>query len=224
MAVAVEAGALDVAGNSLLLDFLASPMVLDGELTMRLVQAAAFAKFTLLAAAGIVAVIAAGVTLSRLTHWLWDRRTGRARALLVRGTDVLPPVEPSSPSASGATTRWDSATRVPAGRLPAEVGIAASGGGIRSSCVTLDALQSLRAAGELGRAGYLVSVSGGGYTAGAFQLALQPVPNRPDDPPPEGHNAAEPLDVFAPGLHRAAPGTPRRRTARPWPTGGRPSP
>ncbi|MEU5363070.1 hypothetical protein ABZ354_06125 [Streptomyces sp. NPDC005925] len=56
------------------------------------------------------------------------------------------------------------------GRDNAETGICVSGGGIRSACVTLGALQSLRA--TLNKAGYLVSVSGGGYTVGAMQLAL----------------------------------------------------
>ena len=39
--------------------------------------------------------------------------------------------------------------------------------------MTLGALQELRARGVLGKADYLVSVSGGGYAVGAMQLALQ---------------------------------------------------
>lgn len=66
--------------------------------------------------------------------------------------------------------RWRDGARVPPGREPAELGFCASGGGIRSACVTLGALQSLRP--WLKRARYLVSVSGGGYAAGAMQLAL----------------------------------------------------
>lgn len=196
MVVAVAAAALDAAENALLLDFLHRPTVLDGELTMRLAQAAAFTKFTLLAAAGIVAVVAVGVTLSRLLLLLWSHLWGSTREPLRRGVDVFAPVQPSPSSNGGATTHWDSARNVPPRRDVADVGIAVSGGGIRSACVTLGALQSLRQRGELQRASYLVSVSGGGYMAGAFRLALQQVPDRP---PPTGTNDASPRDVFAPG-------------------------
>src|ERR671930_161555 len=196
MVVAVAAAALDAAENALLLDFLHRPTVLDGELTMRLAQAAAFTKFTLLAAAGIVAVVAVGVTLSRLLLLLWSHLWGSTREPLRRGVDVFAPVQPSPSSNGGATTHWDSARNVPPRRGVADVGIAVSGGGIRSACVTLGALQSLRQRGELQRASYLVSVSGGGYMAGAFRLALQQVPDRP---PPTGTNDASPRDVFAPG-------------------------
>ncbi|MFI5982760.1 hypothetical protein ACIBEA_18005 [Streptomyces sp. NPDC051555] len=95
-----------------------------------------------------------------------------------------------------ALARWRTRAYQPPGREPAAVGICVSGGGIRSAAVTLGALQALREGGVLGRARYLVSVSGGGYTAGAFQLALMPRPAAP------GHRSA-PLataqDVFAPG-------------------------
>lgn len=61
---------------------------------------------------------------------------------------------------------------VPDEREPARTGFCVSGGGIRSACVTLGALQALRS--RLRQARYLVSVSGGGYMAGATQLALTP--------------------------------------------------
>ncbi|MGW3231655.1 hypothetical protein [Kitasatospora sp. NPDC001095] len=79
----------------------------------------------------------------------------------------------ATPDAREAPVRhahWRDAARVPPGREPAELGFCASGGGIRSACVALGALQSLRP--WLKRARYLVSVSGGGYTVGALQLAL----------------------------------------------------
>ncbi|AKJ14707.1 hypothetical protein ABB07_33000 [Streptomyces incarnatus] len=66
--------------------------------------------------------------------------------------------------------RWQNGSRVPPGREQGGLGFCVSGGGIRSACVTLGALQALRP--QLRRARYLVSVSGGGYTAGALQLAL----------------------------------------------------
>ncbi|MFE2721218.1 hypothetical protein [Kitasatospora sp. NPDC059327] len=66
--------------------------------------------------------------------------------------------------------RWRNGAQVPPGREPARLGFCVSGGGIRSACVTLGALQALRP--WLKQARYLVSVSGGGYTTGALQLAL----------------------------------------------------
>ncbi|MFG3051994.1 hypothetical protein ACGFZP_13720 [Kitasatospora sp. NPDC048239] len=66
--------------------------------------------------------------------------------------------------------RWRNGARVPPGREHARLGFCVSGGGIRSACVTLGALQALRP--WLQQARYLVSVSGGGYTVGALQLAL----------------------------------------------------
>ncbi|MGW6362315.1 hypothetical protein ACWFR5_45940 [Streptomyces sp. NPDC055092] len=63
------------------------------------------------------------------------------------------------------------------GRKNADSGICVSGGGIRSACVTLGALQALRK--TLNKADYLVSVSGGGYTVGAMQLALSDGKGRP---------------------------------------------
>ena len=92
-----------------------------------------------------------------------------------------------SPRADAATgaTRWrrgfyvpdltDEELRERAAGEPA-VGICLSGGGVRSASVALGAMQSLSE--ELRSAKYLVSVSGGGYTAGALQLALaSPEPN-----------------------------------------------
>jgi hypothetical protein len=66
--------------------------------------------------------------------------------------------------------RWENGSRVPPGREKGGLGFCVSGGGIRSACVTLGALQALRP--QLRTARYLVSVSGGGYTTGALQLAL----------------------------------------------------
>ncbi|MFD0349959.1 hypothetical protein ACFQ0M_35895 [Kitasatospora aburaviensis] len=66
--------------------------------------------------------------------------------------------------------RWRNGALVPPGREHAALGFCASGGGIRSACVTLGALQVLRP--WLMRSRYLVSVSGGGYAVGALQLAL----------------------------------------------------
>lgn len=99
-----------------------------------------------------------------------------------------------------AKARWRTRALQLPGRDAAEVGICASGGGIRSASVVLGALQALRDAGVVREARYLVSVSGGGYTAGAFQLAL--TPQQPEDKngqPFVRADLATPEDVFAPG-------------------------
>ncbi|UQX04603.1 hypothetical protein [Streptomyces sp. RerS4] len=112
------------------------------------------------------------------------------------------PVKPGETEArspkDSAVTRWRTRAYQPPGRQPAEVGFCVSGGGIRSASVTLGALQALR--GQLLKATYLVSVSGGGYTAGAFQLALTEARFRaPDGSPSVRPGLAKPADVFAPG-------------------------
>jgi hypothetical protein len=97
-----------------------------------------------------------------------------------------------------AQARWRTRALQLPGRKPAELGICVSGGGIRSASVTLGALQALREAKLLAKAQYLVSVSGGGYMAGAFQLAL----TRPKDKqgqPVAQTDLAKPEDAFAPG-------------------------
>ena len=97
-------------------------------------------------------------------------------------------------------SHWIQGSTFPAGPDKNQVGICLSGGGIRSATVALGALQVLgeetpsangKGASELERARYLVSVSGGGYTAAAYQLALH-----------AGNGAGPgtgPAEVFAPG-------------------------
>ena len=74
------------------------------------------------------------------------------------------------------------------------LGFCASGGGIRSASVTLGALQGLRS--RLVRARYLACVSGGGYTVGALQMALQQLP---DDAPAGDASTAMAADVLLAG-------------------------
>jgi hypothetical protein len=116
------------------------------------------------------------------------------------------PASTSTPTSG--SLRWRNAYEVPdvdvSGAKPV-VGFCVSGGGIRSASVALGALQVLRP--QLLAARYLVSVSGGGYTAGALRLALQPLPAaeaspkwwRAGDTTPRGSTAAEPATVFAAG-------------------------
>jgi hypothetical protein len=57
------------------------------------------------------------------------------------------------------------------------VGIALSGGGIRSSTFCLGALQAMNAAGILANANYLSTVSGGGYIGTATTIAMSESPH-----------------------------------------------
>ncbi|WP_128502848.1 hypothetical protein [Streptomyces inhibens] len=108
--------------------------------------------------------------------------------------------EPADPPGDGTTDGPAPGTTAPPahwryegepapGRTNAPLGFCVSGGGIRSACVTLGALQALRS--SLLKARYLVAVSGGGYTVGAMQLALV----GPDNTPAPISSA----DAFAPG-------------------------
>ena len=51
-----------------------------------------------------------------------------------------------------------------------KIGIACSGGGIRSAAFSLGALQVLQQSGKLQEASYLAGVSGGSYIAAAFSM------------------------------------------------------
>ncbi|WP_341502551.1 hypothetical protein [Gallaecimonas sp. GXIMD4217] len=66
---------------------------------------------------------------------------------------------------------WLKARREAAGIDPGreQLGLAFSGGGIRSACFQLGVLQGMVDKGWLNRVDYLSSVSGGGYTAGSLQ-------------------------------------------------------
>ena len=86
----------------------------------------------------------------------------------------------SAKSGAGSTTdsrRWVRGYNVPGVEdKPTRTGISVSGGGVRAGIVALGALQSAGLRKKLLAADYLVSVSGGGYIAGAFQQALSDVP------------------------------------------------
>ncbi|MEW1636848.1 patatin-like phospholipase family protein [Streptomyces sp. NPDC093801] len=98
-----------------------------------------------------------------------------------------------------ASARWRNRGYQLPGRKPGELGFCVSGGGIRSASVALGALQALRE--ELLEADYLVSVSGGGYTAGALQLALTDARfvDAQGNPSVGRPGLAQPADAFAPG-------------------------
>jgi hypothetical protein len=100
----------------------------------------------------------------------------------------------------GPATHWGQGFAAPERREPGGTGICVSGGGIRSAAVSLGALQALREEGVLNSADYLVSVSGGGYTAGMLQLATVPHMDHPlSRGQPPRRTQAPPEDLFAPG-------------------------
>ena len=76
----------------------------------------------------------------------------------------------------GAGERWRRGYRVPdcVGHHEngQRIGIGLSGGGIRAATLALGALQSADMRALVARSDYMVSVSGGGYTAGAFLQLL----------------------------------------------------
>ena len=80
----------------------------------------------------------------------------------------LPELRPSSSSWRQGYYLADEPADVQAAK--GSIGFCLSGGGIRAGSVALGFLQQMR--DELVKARYLVSVSGGGYTAGAFVQAL----------------------------------------------------
>lgn len=107
-------------------------------------------------------------------------------------------VEKSEDLKDSASVRWRTRAYQPPGRKPGELGFCVSGGGIRSASIALGALQALR--GQLLKADYLVSVSGGGYTAGALQLALTDARLKDAEGNPSVRpGLAVPADAFAPG-------------------------
>ena len=210
---AIAGAACDLAENGLLLAALRHPPLLTGDWAYRSVQAVAFTKFVLLAIAATIAIVAWVVTAGRLISSLvpardlsWpvteDEAIPPGPADLPPGgsaAEGAPPAETPPPERIAEDAHWRYGGKHPPGRSPADVGICVSGGGVRSACVTLGALQALREQGELGRAGYLVSVSGGGYAVGAMLQALQ-LPHRNEDADRERPAyAPTPADVFAPG-------------------------
>src|SRR4051812_368248 len=64
-----------------------------------------------------------------------------------------------------------------------KIGVACSGGGVRSAAFNLGALQALQEKGVLNKTRYLAGVSGGSYIAAAFCMVRKTWPdgNKPDD-------------------------------------------
>jgi hypothetical protein len=80
-----------------------------------------------------------------------------------------------------AEARWIDERRQAAGPVPADaplVGLALSGGGIRSAAFNMGVLQALARSGLLGRVDYLSTVSGGGYIGSCLTWLRAHVPAR----------------------------------------------
>ena len=89
-----------------------------------------------------------------------------------------------------AEREWLARRRAAAGMPPVQddaVGLAFSGGGIRSATFNLGVLQALEAGGILPKVDYLSSVSGGGYVASCYSWLRA----RVDPVPPDGAFAVE---------------------------------
>jgi Patatin-like phospholipase len=74
-----------------------------------------------------------------------------------------------------------------------KIGIACSGGGIRSAAFNLGALQALQEKGLLKRSRYLSAVSGGSYIAAAFCMVRKTW--KPGEPQPPGNDDSDPTVV-----------------------------
>jgi hypothetical protein len=206
-AAAIAIVACDVAENIFLLRGLSA---LDSTSSWRFQWAAGAAtvKFSLLV---IVLPVALLTVLAVVKRYLGSLKCDRGVTNMTRDGSLPWPVQtargdewtalsatadaarPPDPNGYGRQHNRDAAV-VPKDRPLGEVGFCLSGGGIRSGCVALGALQELRE--RLLGARYLVSVSGGGYMSGAMQLALYPDPPQDKDEP---ISTALPGDVYEHG-------------------------
>ena len=124
----------------------------------------------------------------------------------IGGATIGSPLETGThPARDGsARARWVRGYRLPNEAIVIDdarshqpiVGICLSGGGVRAAAFALGTLQSKTFRQVLNRARYLVSVSGGAYTAGALQMALTTAGNRKVE---SGTVIREPGSVYMPG-------------------------
>jgi hypothetical protein len=169
-----------------------------------LAQAATFTRFAFLFPAAVIGLIAVTTALWRaiplsLLEKASPWRKKELAALKPSGATELvtfPAQQDLPDEAARLRAAWWANSQIARTREPQATGFCISGGGIRSATFALGALASLRP--QLLKSRYLVSVSGGGFTAGAMQLALQPPTETETDGEP-GQSVATPADVFMPG-------------------------
>lgn len=151
------AGVLDVLENNLMDPWLEAGAALPTDSAARLVAWVATLKFALLGVVGLVIVLV-GVVVVRGRVW---RRLVASKAV---GIDEVLKQE----------RRYLEERRAIAGVKGGggEIGLAFSGGGIRSATTNLGALQTLARLGLLPRVDYLSTVSGGGYLGSALSSLL----------------------------------------------------
>src|ERR1700730_2632693 len=215
MAAAGVAGACNIVQDLLLLRALSDGLPRGGLLDWA--EVLSFVMFAALLVAAPVGIVAITVSVGRLamskrTRERWENaRPGDGTAgepLVIPPPVIERAVRDSGPASGrrvagqewwdglskGPRARWAQGFASPSERFEKSIGVCVSGGGIRSASVALGALQALREEGILGQAKYLVSVSGGGYTAGGLQLALT---RATDGQAPV--TKATPDDTFEPG-------------------------
>lgn len=171
--------------------------------------AAATVKWSAAVPAAVTALIGLVLTFARAIGNSRSRLR-RFAAMDTSGIIPPPPLEPppsdnipdAIPAAMLDSTRWRNAYRVPPDPRPTArsaedggpVAVCLSGGGVRSASVALGAVQALRPVVK--QADYVISVSGGGYTAGALVQAL--TRGGSADPPRDGVDR-NPDNALAPG-------------------------
>ncbi|MXP21454.1 hypothetical protein GIY30_08830 [Gordonia sp. HNM0687] len=162
MVATVAAGAVVAAGLVDLVENLA--LATDWRLGSIAASAVfATAKFALLLPGAVIALWSFVVLFTTAVTRLWVKHNG---------AQVWQPTPSTERWAD--ESRWDRAYLTPGTDTADKTAICLSGGGVRSASVALGAMQSLtgRGAGDV-RPDYVVSVSGGGYTAGAFLQAMR---------------------------------------------------
>jgi hypothetical protein len=206
---ALAAGLCNAAQDGVLLLMLRAQPI-QGVWPFRVAAALSFAKFALLLVAAVIGLIALGTTASRLLHRHTGRDwKAKAAALGKKPADLtfapvikklygrtnweLVPRAPWAEATEGVLdSSWLRGSTFPSDTVPDQVGICLSGGGIRSATVALGALQVLQepmtlpdgtVTSKLAQARYLVSVSGGGYTSAAYQLAMHASDREGEEPP-----------------------------------------
>jgi Patatin-like phospholipase len=140
-------------------------------------------KWSALVPAALTALTGLVLSIARLFGNRPRRLTDVEHSLQPDDCLAPPSLEPPPPQNVRAVTdrtalrsrRWRNAYVVPEWSPASAVGnaplaVCVSGGGVRSASVALGALQALRPV--IKRADYIISVSGGGYTAGALVQAL----------------------------------------------------